>query len=84
MGSHRYFWDDEEGGNVEHIEEHGLTPDDVEEAFQCVLRHTTSRSSRRPALFGLTHDGRLIFVVYEEIDEGLVYVHTAYEPLESE
>ena len=84
MTSHRFLWDDEEGGNVEHIAEHGLTPDDVEEAFQCVLRHAKSRSSRRPALFGLTHDGRLIFAVYEEIDEGLVYVHTAYEPLEPE
>ncbi len=25
-----FIWNDEPGGNVEHIAEHGLTPDDVE------------------------------------------------------
>jgi hypothetical protein len=33
----------------------------------------------RPALFGLTPDDRVVFVVYEEIDDGLIYVFTAYE-----
>ena len=84
MASHRYLWDDEEGGNVEHIAEHGLTPDDVEHAFENVLRHTKSRSSTRPALYGVTPDSRVIFVVYEEIDDELVYVHTAYEVPEGE
>ena len=79
---HQFLWDYEPEGNVEHIAEHGLTPDDVENAFDDILRETVSRSSGRPAIFGLTLDGRMIFVVYEEIDEGLFYVHTAFEPEE--
>lgn len=78
-----FLWDDDKtDGNVPHIAEHGLAPEDVEFAFTQVLRRTTSGSSGRPALFGLTPDGRLIFVVYEESAPGLVYVYTAYEPEE--
>ena len=47
--------------------------------FINVIRTTTSRSSGRPAVFGLTPDDRGIFVVYEEIADGLIYVYTAYE-----
>ena len=62
-----------------HIAEHDLSPEDVEHAFDKVLRETTSRSSGRPALFGLAPDGRVLFVVYEKIGEGMIYVFTAYE-----
>ena len=75
-----FLWDDDpEEGNVGHIAEHGLSTADVEHAFQNVLRETTSHSSGRPALFGLAPDDRVLFVVYEEIDEGMIYVFTAYE-----
>jgi hypothetical protein len=75
-----FLWDDDAAeGNVAHIAEHDLTPQDVEHAFVNVIRHTTSRSSGRPALFGLTPDDRVICVVYEEISAGLIYVFTAYE-----
>jgi hypothetical protein len=77
-----FLWDDEPEGNVPHLAEHGLKPSDVEHAFNNALRHTTSRSSGRPALYGLTPDDRLIFVVYEEVAPDLIYVHTAYEPEE--
>ena len=80
---HQFLWDFEPEGNVEHIAEHGLTPDDVENAFDDMINETISRSSGWPAIFGLTLDGRVIFVVYEEIDDGLIYVHTAFEPQES-
>ncbi|MEX0701026.1 MAG: hypothetical protein WD069_02920 [Planctomycetales bacterium] len=74
-----FLWDDDpDEGNVAHIVQHGLTPADVEHAFQNVLRQTTSRSSGRPALFGLTPDDRVIFVVFEEIADALIYVFTAY------
>jgi uncharacterized DUF497 family protein len=77
---HEFLWDDDpDDGNVAHIAEHGLSPDDVEHAFGNVLRETTSRSSGRPALFGLTSDDRVLFVVYQEIDDGRIYVFTAYE-----
>jgi hypothetical protein len=75
-----FLWDDDAAeGNVVHIAEHDLTPGDVEHAFVNVIRDTTSRSSGRPALFGLTPDDRVTFVVYEEIADGLIYVFTAYE-----
>jgi uncharacterized DUF497 family protein len=77
---YEFLWDDDSAeGNVAHIAEHGLSLDEVEHAFHNVLRETTSRSSGRPALFGLTPDDRVLFVVYEEIEEGLIYVFTAYE-----
>ena len=73
------IWNDEPGGNVEHIAEHGLTPDDVEAVIRDPLEKKTSRTSGRPIATGYTTDGRLIFVVYEEIDECTVYPVTAYE-----
>jgi hypothetical protein len=40
---------------------------------------TTGRTSGRPVVTGYTADGRLILVVYEEIDDVTVYPVTAYE-----
>lgn len=73
------IWNDEPGGNVEHIAEHGLTPEDVEEVVFNPLDETISRSSGRPVVTGYTPDGRLILVVYEEIDDVTIYPVTAYE-----
>ncbi len=77
-----FLWDDGPGGNVEHIAEHGLTPDEVESAFDNIETETTSRSTGRPALFGRTYKGDVIFVVYEldSDDDGreFVFVLTAY------
>jgi len=75
----RVLWDDTPGGNVEHVEEHDLTTDDVD----CVLENPQSsgmsRSSGRPCLFGYTSDDRYIVVIYEEIDDDTVIPVTAYE-----
>lgn len=76
-----FCWDYEEGGNVEHIAEHGLTPDDVESAFDDITKHTTSKSSGRAAFFGRTLTGEDIFVVYDvETVDGDEYccIYTAY------
>jgi len=73
------IWIYEPGGNVEHIAEHGLAPEDVEEVICNPLDETTSRSSGRPVVTGYTPDGRLILVVYEQVDEVTVYPVTAYE-----
>ena len=73
------IWNDEPGGNVEHVAEHGLTPDEVEAVLCNPLEKTTSRTSGRPVVTGYTADGRLILVVYEEIDDVTVYPVTAYE-----
>ena len=73
------IWNYEPGGNVEHIAEHGLTPEDVEGVICHPLEERMSRSSGRPVVTGYTQDGRLILVVYEEIDEVTVYPVTAYD-----
>jgi uncharacterized DUF497 family protein len=74
-----FVWNDEPGGNVEHIAEHGLTCDDVERVVCDPLETTTSRSSGRPIATGYTDDGRLILVVCELVDECTIYPVTAYE-----
>jgi uncharacterized DUF497 family protein len=60
-----FEWDD---GNVEHIERHGVTPQEVEEALLDSRRHGTGAYStageRRSAVVGATEDGRILFIVY--------------------
>jgi uncharacterized DUF497 family protein len=73
------IWNYEPGGNVEPIAEHGLAPEDVEEVIFNPLDETTSRSSGRPVVTGYTADGRLILVVYEQVDDVTIYPVTAYE-----
>jgi len=77
-----FLWVDDPGGNVEHIAEHGLTPAEVESAFDAIELKTISRSTGRPAIFGRTFKGDTIFVVYD-IDKDadgneFLYVRTAY------
>ena len=66
-------------GNIEHIEEHGLTVEDVEYVLANPIRKSTSRSTGLPCVFGYTPDDVFIIVVYEVIDEETVYPVTAYE-----
>ena len=73
------IWNDEPGGNIEHIEEHGLTIDDVEHALADPVSESKSRSSGQPCVFGHALDGTFIIVVYERIDEDTIYPVTAYE-----
>jgi hypothetical protein len=79
MPDYKVVWNDEPGGNVEHIAEHGLTPEDVEEVLFSPLDRDVSRSTGLPIVFGFTPDGRYILVVYEQIDEVTIYPVTAYE-----
>ena len=73
------IWNREPGGNVEHIADNGITPDEVEAVICDPIETSTSRSTGRPVATGYTSDGRLILVVYEQIDELTVYPVTAYE-----
>ena len=43
MPCYEIIWDDESGGNVEHIAEHDLTPEDVEEVIFNPVDHCVSR-----------------------------------------
>ena len=67
------------GGNVEHVEEHDLTTDDVDHVLENPQSSGKSRKSGCPCLFGYTPDGRYIVVIYEEIDDDTVIPVTAYE-----
>jgi uncharacterized DUF497 family protein len=73
------IWNEEPGGNVEHVEEHGLTIEDVERAMAGPEREGKSRSSGQPCVFGYACDGRYIIVVYERLDDDTIYPITAYE-----
>lgn len=79
MAWYDFIWNHEPGGNVDHIAEHGLTPGDVEAVVCNPLDRKISRSSGRPMATGYTPDGRLILVVYEEIDAVTVYPVTAFD-----
>lgn len=72
--------DDDPRGNVQHIaQKHGLTKDDVEDAFQNPTGTGISRSSGRPVVFGYTRGGRHIMVVYRVIDASTARPNTAYD-----
>ena len=75
------LWDleDDPEGNVKHCAEHGVTMEEVEEVFQNVSDADISRTSGRPVVFGDTHTGRHLMVVFEVIDESTAYPVTAYE-----
>lgn len=71
--------DDDPDGNVAHIEEHGITKDEVTEVFRDPLSESVSRSLGRPIAFGITSSGKSIAIVYEPVDDDTVYPVTAYE-----
>lgn len=69
---------EDEEGNVAHIREHGISPEDVERVLANPDFETVSRSSGRPVAFGYSLDGRYLCVVYEKIDESTLYPVTAF------
>ena len=79
MPYYEIIWNEESGGNMDHIAQHGLAPEDVEEVLFNPVDRDVSHSSGLPIVFGFTPDGRYILVVYEQIDEVTVYPVTAYE-----
>ena len=64
-----FIWETTDDGNVAHLAEHGLTPEEIEPIVLNPDRLSVSRASGRPIAFGFTNDGREIAVVYEQIDE---------------
>ncbi|MCC6580139.1 MAG: BrnT family toxin [Phycisphaeraceae bacterium] len=75
------LWDDHPDGNVEHIGEHGITPEEVRQVLEDPgTDHSRSASSGRPLAMGFTAAGRFLVVVYEEIDAVTIRPITAYEP----
>lgn len=79
MPYYEFIWNEEPGGNVEHIADHGLTPEDVEEVVFNPVDRDVSQTSGLPIVFGFTPDGRYILVVYEQVDDVTIYPVTAYD-----
>ena len=80
MAYYEYLWSDEPGGKVEHIAEHGLTPDDFEFVFEKFEGSTMSEASGCPVRFGYSPGNRYVMVVFEWVEKNLVVLPvTAYE-----
>jgi len=75
-----FEWDDD---NIQHIEKHGFTPEEVEEVFAGDHKIRRARQKRYIAL-GETLDGRLALVVFRRLPQGLVRVITARDMQASE
>ncbi len=77
------IWDPDD--NAEHIAEHGITLDEVEDVVgyrdNLQATTTTSRSSGRYITFGYTADMRYIAVVWEHVDDNplTIYPITAFD-----
>ena len=81
MSYGRILWDDENDpdSNVEHIHQHDLTIEDVEYVLSNATEQGVSRSTGHPVVWGYTEDGRYTIVVFQELEEDLIRVITAYE-----
>ncbi len=76
------IWDDAPGANVEHVAEHGLTPDEVDEVLlDDTIPTAFSASTGRPCKFGYALTGKHIIVIWDEVNEDprMIYPVTAYE-----
>ena len=75
-----FIWLAGDGGNIDHLAEHGISMDDFEHVFDNCEDEDESRSSGRPIRFGYTEDGRYIAVVFEWVDDDMTVLPvTAYE-----
>lgn len=81
MGYRTIIWDldDDLRGNVQHIADHDLTKEEVEEVLANPEHLATSRSSGLPVAFGSTSTGRFIAVIFQEIDDDTARPVTAYD-----
>jgi uncharacterized DUF497 family protein len=80
----RIIWDLEGDpqGNFQHVAEHDVEPEEVDEVLNDRYSRTVhSDSSGRPITFGWTAEGRYLAVVWELIEDDplTVYPVTAYE-----
>jgi uncharacterized DUF497 family protein len=78
------IWDlpNDPEGNVQHIAEHGITQEEVEEVlFDSESDTVLSKTSSNQVTFGYTSDGRYIAVVWEHVLDDPLTLRpiTAYE-----
>jgi uncharacterized DUF497 family protein len=77
------LWDwNNPDGNVAHIAEHGVTPEEVRQVLEApatIPRPSRSQPSRT-VVAGFTRTGRYLVVVFEQVDSMTVLPVTAFEP----
>jgi len=64
---------------IEHLAEHDVLPDEFERIVQTSGDRGRSASTGRPTALGYGDDGRLLYCVYELMDEITVLPVTAFE-----
>ena len=83
MRIEQIIWDldNDPDGNVQHIAEHGITLEEVEQVLRGADEVLASYSSGLPIVFGITSAARHLAVVFEIVSEVplVVYPITAYE-----
>ena len=63
---------------IEHVADNGISREDFEQVVRKASRVESSRSSGRPCVRGRTRDGRLIFCVFEIVDDVYAIPVTAF------
>ena len=79
MPTYFFHWTEE---IVEHWKENHVSPEDFEHVVQDPFSQATfSRSTRRLARIGVTDNGRVLFCVFEWVDQNQTQIEpiTAYE-----
>jgi hypothetical protein len=71
--------DDDPEGNVQHVAEHDLTKEEVEDVLSNPEGRSTGRSSGLPLVFGTTSTGRNIAVINDQIDADSIKPVTAFD-----
>lgn len=83
MASVQVIWDlaDDPQGNLQHVAEHDVTADEVEEVLENHFNNAVaSASSGNPIAFGWTSTGKYLAVAFEkvQVDPPVAYPITAY------
>jgi uncharacterized DUF497 family protein len=76
------LWDDEPGGNVEHLAEHGVTPEEAEQVIRARFgnREPSRSNSDRWICYGFTSTDRFLFVVFDYLEDlDILLPITAFE-----
>ncbi len=81
MPYYEFVWTEE---IIEHLAEHGVTPEDFEAVVSHPESRDVSRATKRPCCFGETPDGEYLYCVYELLDDITVIPVTAYTVRRSE
>lgn len=86
MTSHywdRFEWDDEDkkNGNVQHLRDHGIEPDEAEECFSrgYFCRRDDRRDDDVYQLDGRTNRGRRLRLVFQDKGERVARIFTGWD-----